>query len=112
MLGRKPIPQAGQKRRFNSKAYLAISKALISSLKPPINNQIVSDSGAAHHIFDTKRFFTSLSNFTRIPVSTGKSDRSLSALESGTVTIICKFRSITLTKCLYIPQINSKFPDY
>ncbi|MBW0526241.1 hypothetical protein O181_065956 [Austropuccinia psidii MF-1] len=59
-------------------------------------------------MFNTKRFFTSLSNLTGIPVSTGDSNSNVSALGSGTVTLICQRRYLTLTNFLYVPKINSK----
>ncbi|MBW0470966.1 hypothetical protein O181_010681 [Austropuccinia psidii MF-1] len=49
-----------KERRFDSKAYLSISKALINPSKPPINNKIVLNCGATHHIFNKKSLFKSL----------------------------------------------------
>ncbi|MBW0518306.1 hypothetical protein O181_058021 [Austropuccinia psidii MF-1] len=72
-----------------------------------MNRQLVLDCGDTHHMFNTKRFFTSLSNLTSIPVSTGDSNSNISALGSGTVTLIFKRRYLTLTNFLYVPKINS-----
>ncbi|MBW0508795.1 hypothetical protein O181_048510 [Austropuccinia psidii MF-1] len=102
----RPNQKENKKRKSDSSAYLSIVKALITVVDSPPKDQILLDCGATHHMFNSRRFFTSLTNSAPIDVSTGDSTSSLTAVRVGTANLICKNKVLILNVHLYVPNIK------
>ncbi|MBW0476617.1 hypothetical protein O181_016332 [Austropuccinia psidii MF-1] len=70
------------------------------------SNQIVIDCGATHHIFNTKKIFLSLSEITKMTISTGDSTSKLLAEGMETVSILVKNKVLNLVYCLWVLKLN------
>ncbi|MBW0538010.1 hypothetical protein O181_077725 [Austropuccinia psidii MF-1] len=68
--------------------------------------ELIIDCGATHHMFNSESFFSSINKTPPMKVSTGDSESSLRAKGVGTVTISCNNHFITLSNCLFVPNLN------
>ncbi|MBW0476086.1 hypothetical protein O181_015801 [Austropuccinia psidii MF-1] len=100
-------------RRFpsNIPPLAHISSAQASFLVTGSSNSLSSikliiDCGATHQIFNTKTLFSTLDNIPPLRISTGDSSSSLVAEGMGTVNLPCKYSTLTLKNCLYVPKLN------
>ncbi|MBW0539129.1 hypothetical protein O181_078844 [Austropuccinia psidii MF-1] len=100
----RPTRKDNKQRRTEANSYLA--KALITSLTNAPEDQLILDCGATHHMFNSTKFFLSLSNSTSIPVTTGDTKSSLKAIGVGKVLLLCNSQPLKLADCLYIPALN------
>ncbi|KNZ56673.1 hypothetical protein VP01_2349g4 [Puccinia sorghi] len=69
------------------------------------NQRIILDSGASAHIFNDSRFFESLELGDLDVIKTGKQGATLPIRGKGTVRLIWANRTISLSNCLYVPDI-------
>ncbi|MBW0534203.1 hypothetical protein O181_073918 [Austropuccinia psidii MF-1] len=102
----RPNQKDNKRRKTDSSAHLSIVKSLITMVDSLPKDQILLDCGATHHMFNSRKFFTSLTNSAPIDVSTGDSISSLTAVGVGTANLIYKTKVLTLSDCLYVPNIK------
>ncbi|MBW0551251.1 hypothetical protein O181_090966 [Austropuccinia psidii MF-1] len=57
-------------------------------------------------MFNSQKFFLSLSDPTNIPVTTGDTNTSLKAVGVGKVSLLCDSRPLELDDCLYGPNLK------
>ncbi|MBW0539404.1 hypothetical protein O181_079119 [Austropuccinia psidii MF-1] len=76
-----------KQRKIEANSYL--SKALITSLATVPEDQLILSCGATHHMFNSTKFFLSLSTSTFIPVRTGNTNSSLKAVGVGKALSAC-----------------------
>ncbi|KNZ44866.1 hypothetical protein VP01_874g6 [Puccinia sorghi] len=70
-----------------------------------LSQRIILDSGASAHIFNDARFFESLEVGNFDVIKTGKQDATLPIKGRGTVQLSWGNRAISLSDCLYVPDI-------
>ncbi|MBW0468381.1 hypothetical protein O181_008096 [Austropuccinia psidii MF-1] len=102
----RPNQKDNKRRKFDSSSYLSTIKALITLIDSPPKDKIVVDCGVTHHMFNSRRFFTSLTNSAPIDVVTEDSRSSLTAVRVETANLICKNRVIIPNNCLDVPNIE------
>ncbi|MBW0477623.1 hypothetical protein O181_017338 [Austropuccinia psidii MF-1] len=57
-------------------------------------------------MFNSTKFFLSLSNSTFIPVMTGDTNSSLKVVGVGKASLLCNSKPLNLDDCLYVPDLN------
>ncbi|MBW0565131.1 hypothetical protein O181_104846 [Austropuccinia psidii MF-1] len=100
----RPTCKDNKQRRTEANSYLA--KELITSLTNEPEDQPILDCGATHHMFNSTKFFLSLSSSTSIPVTTGDTNSSLKAIGVGKALLLCNSQPLNLDDCLYVPALN------
>ncbi|KNZ54267.1 hypothetical protein VP01_2994g3 [Puccinia sorghi] len=68
-------------------------------------SRLILDSGASAHIFNDKRFFSELELKNLDVIKTGKAGATLPIAGQGTVRLKWGKATITLSNCLYVPDI-------
>ncbi|MBW0529849.1 hypothetical protein O181_069564 [Austropuccinia psidii MF-1] len=87
--------------------FASAAQAFITGNNLPSPGQfLIVDCGATHHMFNSKKMFTSFEETVDIQVSTGDSSSSLIAKAVGTVSISCDGKIVSLKNCLYVPKLN------
>ncbi|MBW0480720.1 hypothetical protein O181_020435 [Austropuccinia psidii MF-1] len=102
----RPNQKDNKKRKSDSSAYLSIVKALITVVDSPPKDQILLYYGTTNHMFNSRRFFNSLTNSAPIDVSTRESTSPLTAVRVGTPNLICKNKVLILNDYLYLPNFK------
>ncbi|KNZ49890.1 hypothetical protein VP01_4714g1 [Puccinia sorghi] len=69
------------------------------------NQRIILDSGALAHIFNDTQFFESLELGNLVVIKTGKQGATLPSKRKGTVRLVWDNLTISLSNCLYMPDI-------
>ncbi|MBW0514348.1 hypothetical protein O181_054063 [Austropuccinia psidii MF-1] len=89
-------------RHFNPTAHFTIAQALITHL----DQYLIIDCRATHHMFNDLKPFTSSLKTTNIRVATGDANSDLTALGIGTLKILRNNKTLTLENCLYVPRLK------
>ncbi|MBW0521727.1 hypothetical protein O181_061442 [Austropuccinia psidii MF-1] len=96
----RPNQKENKKRKYDSSAYLSIVKALITVVDSPPKDQILFYCGATNHMFNSRRFFNSLTNSAPIDVSTGEPTSSLTAVGCNLISFLALFKNeLIMNKC-------------
>ncbi|MBW0483514.1 hypothetical protein O181_023229 [Austropuccinia psidii MF-1] len=82
----RPTRKNNKQRKTEANSYLA--KPLITSLETVPEDELILDCGPTHHMFNSTKFFLSLSNSTFIPVTTGSTNHSLKAVGVGKASLL------------------------
>ncbi|MBW0521611.1 hypothetical protein O181_061326 [Austropuccinia psidii MF-1] len=100
----KPTCKDNKQRKVDANSYL--TKALMTSLTTVPEDQLILDCRATHHMFNSPKFFHSLSDSTNIPVTTGNTNSSLKSIGAGKASLLCNSQPLELDDCLYVPNLN------
>ncbi|MBW0520549.1 hypothetical protein O181_060264 [Austropuccinia psidii MF-1] len=73
---------------------------------PPLNQFLIINCGATHHMFNTKKMFVYFKETPNIQVSTGDYSSSFWSHSIGMVNILCNGKCLSLKNCLYVPKLN------
>lgn len=69
-------------------------------------NQIILDSGASCHMFNSQSFFSQLNELSGDDfINTGSKDAKLPIKGNGTVNLTWKGSSVSLSNCLFVPDL-------
>ncbi|MBW0508785.1 hypothetical protein O181_048500 [Austropuccinia psidii MF-1] len=100
----KPTCKDNKQRKVEANSYL--TKALITSLTTVPEDKLILDCGATHHMFNSPKFFHSLSDSTNIPVTTGNTNSTLKAIGVRKDSLLCSSQPLELDDCLYVPNLK------
>ncbi|MBW0465265.1 hypothetical protein O181_004980 [Austropuccinia psidii MF-1] len=95
-------------RHFDATAQLTVAQALIptSVLLQPIENQLILDCGATHHMFNSLEPFLNTPKTINILVARGDANSKLSAVGIGSVKILNHKNTLTLKEYLYVTKLK------